>query len=161
MLPVVRHREVAFLLEPAPLHVAPVVIGAPDDAAGEPRFEGDGARTVVAAERDAVAGRSAWDRRRDCVSSQSTTRLAQCSASKTGRACRATAGPRRCPGWSMTSEDTPRFASQRGSPTRYCISFVESRPLTWTSMGALGRLTPSAAEYRAAMCLPSYGISTR
>jgi hypothetical protein len=51
MLPVVRYREVAFLGQTLLLHVAPVVIGAPDHAAGEPRLERHGARAEVAAER--------------------------------------------------------------------------------------------------------------
>ena len=69
------------------------------------------------------------------VSSQSTIVLAQMSALYTAvRPCRRSASP--VPGWSTTSDDTPRWASQRGRPTRYFISFVESRPLSWTSIGA-------------------------
>ena len=52
VLPIVRHREIALALEALLLHVAPVVIGAPDDPAGEARLEGDGARAVIAAQRN-------------------------------------------------------------------------------------------------------------
>ena len=54
VLPVVRHGKCAFARQPLFLHVAPVVIGAPHDTAREARLERDGARTVVAAERNAL-----------------------------------------------------------------------------------------------------------
>ena len=64
MLPIVRHGEIALAREALLLHVAPVVVGAPDDAAGEARLEGDGAGAIVAAERNALAADPLRDRRR-------------------------------------------------------------------------------------------------
>jgi hypothetical protein len=50
----VRNREIAFALQSLLLNVAPVVIGAPDNAAGEARLERDGARAVISAQGDAL-----------------------------------------------------------------------------------------------------------
>src|SRR5580700_7900153 len=53
MIPVMRHRPIAFAGEAAALQFAPIVVGAPGDAKLESLLEGGGARRVVAAERPA------------------------------------------------------------------------------------------------------------
>ena len=55
MAPIVRHRKISLLRQTLLLDVAPIVVGAPDDAAGEARLEGDRTGTIVAAERNAFA----------------------------------------------------------------------------------------------------------
>ncbi len=53
VLPVMRHGETALLGQPLLLDIAPIVICAPDHAAGKSRLECDGTRAVVAAKRNA------------------------------------------------------------------------------------------------------------
>ncbi len=53
VLPVVRHRALALVAPSRLLHLAPVVVGAPDETAGEAGLVGDCAGRVVAAQRDA------------------------------------------------------------------------------------------------------------
>src|ERR1700722_17310607 len=60
VLPVVRHRPLALALQAAPLHRAPVVVGAPGDHEREPFLERGGARRVVAAERPAGQPDRRW-----------------------------------------------------------------------------------------------------
>src|SRR4029453_9163373 len=52
--PVVRDGEVAFAFAPPLLDIAPVMVRAPRDAAGESRLERDGTRTKVPAERHSL-----------------------------------------------------------------------------------------------------------
>src|SRR5262249_18866324 len=51
MGPIVRHWEAAFLLQPLLLHVTPIMVGAPRDAASKARLECDRAWAEIAAER--------------------------------------------------------------------------------------------------------------
>ena len=67
VLPVVRDRALALALEAAALHGAPVVVGAPGDAQGEPLLERGGARGVVAAQRPADDADAVRRRRRPRV----------------------------------------------------------------------------------------------
>ena len=64
VLPVVGHRPLALALEPPALHRAPVVVGAPGNAQGEPLLERGGAGRVVAAQRPARRCRSGRGRSR-------------------------------------------------------------------------------------------------